>query len=125
MKITINRILRRLLPAFFLLPLTVFGQSLEKQVFSTANAGDYYLAVKPQGPVRGVLVLFNVFQPAEAMPPETKLHNVAYANGLLTVYASLQRSLSADSSTVSRVNAILKDAAAMALPGTSSCAIPN
>jgi len=119
MKIGINSAFRWLVPAFFLLPGTLFAQSIEKQVFNPANAGDYYLAVRPQGPIRGVLVLFNVFQPAEAMPPETRLHNVAYANGLLTVYASLQRSLSADSPTVSRINSILKDVAATFSADTS------
>ncbi len=93
-------------------PFAGSGQSLEKRSFNPANKDDYYLVVRPQGPVKGVVVMLTVFQPAEAMPPETKLHNVAYANGLLTVYASLQRSLSADSATVGRINAILKDVAA-------------
>lgn len=94
-----------------LLPFAASAQSLEKRFFNPADKGDYYLAVRPQGPVKGVVVMLTIFQPAEMLPPETKLHNVAYANGLLTVYASLQRSLLADSSTVSRINSILKDVA--------------
>jgi len=97
--------------ALLWLPALVFGQSLEKRAYNPSNKDDYYLAIRPQGPVKAVVVMLTIFQPAEALPPETKLHNVAYANGLLTVYASLQRTLSADSATVSRINSILKDVA--------------
>ncbi|HYD20598.1 MAG TPA: hypothetical protein VEB40_03910 [Flavipsychrobacter sp.] len=50
----------------------------------------YYLAMEPQlragEPIRGVLVLLSGFsQLAEHTFPETKLPNVAYANGILTV----------------------------------------
>jgi hypothetical protein len=111
MKMLTQQATRWLLFALCLSPFSGSGQSLEKRSFNPANKDDYYLVIRPQGPVKGVVVMLTVFQPAEAIPPETKLHNVAYANGLLTVYASLQRSLSADSATVSRINAILKDVA--------------
>lgn len=109
MKIKITWVLSRIVPAFFLLPFTVCGQVIEKQAFNPANTADYYLAVKPQGSIKGVLVVLNTFRPPETIPPETKLHNVAYANNILTVYASMTHSLVADSIAINRINAILND----------------
>ncbi|MDB5090737.1 MAG: hypothetical protein JWR09_4731 [Mucilaginibacter sp.] len=109
MEITLKPAVNWLTAVLLLLPFWGISQSIEKRSFNPADNAAYYLAVRPQGPIRGILVLFNIYQPAEAIPPETKLHNVAYANNLLTIYASLPHSLAADSSAINQINAILKD----------------
>lgn len=43
------------------------------------------------------------------MLPETRLHNVAYANNLLTIYLSMGKHLSADSSVVGRLNRVMEN----------------
>ncbi|GAA4338835.1 hypothetical protein [Flaviaesturariibacter amylovorans] len=89
------------------------AQNTEKVVFDPADSTDgYYLAVRPRsGTVRGVLALAVSFTAPESVLPETKLHNVASANDLLTVYFSLKQKPYADSVTVQRIDAILRDAA--------------
>jgi hypothetical protein len=109
MKTFLKPVSRRLIPAFLLLPFAVAGQSIEKHTFSQANASDYYLAIRPQGPVKGVLVLFTTFPNPESILPETRLHNVASNNQILTIYASVAPSLAADSVAVKKINTILKD----------------
>ena len=109
---TTRTVIFGLIAFMFLSPFAGFGQSIEKRLFNPADPGDYYLAIRPQGKIRAVLVMLNIYQPAEAIPPETKLHNVAYANGLLTVYASLPHSLAADSPAIGRINAVIKDVVA-------------
>jgi hypothetical protein len=106
---------RRLLAGLvFLLALPAFSQSVEKVIY---NAGDttagHYLAVRPRGEVvEGALVLLTSFSAPEALLPETKLHNVAYANDLLTVVVATPEKLYADGPAVERINAVLQHVAA-------------
>lgn len=87
------------------------SQSIEKIDFdkNDKDAG-YYLAVRPtnQSP-KGVLVLFSSFVPPEAILTETKLHNTAYANGILTIVASLKQKITADAGSIARISTILND----------------
>ena len=46
----------------------------------------------------------------ESLLPETKLHNVAYANDILTLIASSKQKLYADISAINRISVLLKDA---------------
>ena len=49
------------------------------------STNGYYIAIPPaSNTIRGVLVLFCNFRKPESMLPETKLHNVAAGNDLLT-----------------------------------------
>ena len=43
--------------------------------------------------------------------PETKLHNTASANDILTIVASAKQKLYADSAAINRITVILKDVA--------------
>lgn len=92
-----------------LLPLLAFNQNIQKVVFDSQDTtGGYYLAVPPlSNNIKGTLVLCTSFASPESMLPETSLHNVAYANDLLTIFVSLKEKLYADSQTVSRLNVIL------------------
>jgi len=67
------------------------SQNVQKIVFETSDSvAGYYLAVPPSsGSIKGVLVVFCPYRNPESILPETKLHNVAAASELLTVYASL------------------------------------
>ena len=103
---------------FVLLNVTVFFfhfeascQNIEKVSFDTKDTtAGYYLAIRPQSKeIKGVLVLLSSFMQPESLLPETKLHNVAYANDLLTVVAFMKHKLYADSSAVDRINVILQD----------------
>lgn len=110
-----------------ILTLAARGQYMEKVSYDAADANNgYYLVIPPLSTaIRGVLVVFCTFRGPESMLPETRLHNVASAGDLLTIYASLGTRLAADSATVARVNTILQhiatkykaDTAAFALGG--------
>jgi hypothetical protein len=104
-----------LLSVIGFLPLALFGQTIEKHPF---NGSDYYLFVKPQGPVKATLVLLTNF-PAESIPPETKLHGVAYINNVLTVYCSLPGFV-ADSANANRISHLLSSIAADLSADTAS-----
>lgn len=92
--------------------ITTYGQNSEKIIFDTHDTtAGYYVAVPPAGPVRGTLILLCSFRPAENILSETMLHNAAFANGLLTIIASVQNELFADTATVTRINTILRHAA--------------
>jgi len=105
----------------FLLSYTAPCQNLEKVVFDTKDTTDgYYLALRPRSNnIKGVLVLCTSFSTPEWMLPETKLHNVAYANDLLTILVCLKQKLYADTPTVNRLNALLKHVTATYAAGTS------
>src|SRR5580692_7581319 len=94
----------------FLLSLSARGQYMEKVIYDAADSSNaYYLAIPPASPnIRGVLVLFCDFRSPESLLPETRLHNIASAGNLLTVYASLGPSIFADSATLLRMNTILR-----------------
>src|SRR5688572_18436920 len=93
------------------LPFFSYGQNIEKVTFDLKDSTDgYYLAIQPLSRnIKGVLVLLTSFIPPENLLPETKLHNVAYVNDILTVVASTKQKLYADSAVVNRINSILKD----------------
>jgi hypothetical protein len=103
-----------LLPALtFLLVLSAFtarSQSFEKVSFDASDSTNgYYLAFPPaSGSIKGVLVFFCSFRPPESLLPETRLHNVATASNLLTIYASVGNHLLPDPATIDRMNAMLK-----------------
>jgi hypothetical protein len=104
------------LPVFLLLMLALaaHGQFMEKVSYDATDAKNgYYLAIPPVSTaIRGVLVVFCTFRSPESMLPESRLHNVASAGDLLTVYASLGQKLTADSPAVARINTILHHVAA-------------
>src|SRR5579863_6973256 len=107
----------------FLLSLAARGQYMEKVIYDAADSSNaYYLAIPPasQQQIRGVLVLFCDFRSPESLLPETRLHNIASAGDLLTVYASLGPSLLADSATLLRMNAILRHISAKYSADTAS-----
>ena len=95
----------------FLFSPSAFTQTIEKIIFDSKDSTDgYYLAIPPRSKnIKGTLVLFNSFSTPENMLTETKLHNVAYANDLLTVLVSMKQKLYADTSTIERLNTVLKD----------------
>lgn len=88
------------------------AQNIEKIVVdSTADVAGYYLVVKPPtSDIQGVLVLLDGFGGrAEQIFPETKLHNAAYKNGILTVGLAQGNKVGADSVVVAHMNAVFKD----------------
>ncbi len=94
----------------FFIPRQALSQFSEKIIFNNKDsANDYYLAVRPlSGNIQGVQVLLTSFNPPEFVLAESKLANVAYGNDLLTIIASLDQSLCADSSSIDRINQILQ-----------------
>jgi hypothetical protein len=109
----------------FILTKTGFSQNSEKIFFDDKDSvNDYYLAVRPlSGSIKGVQVLFRSFIPPEFVLPETKLHNVASVNDILTVFASLKQTLSADTASIERINTILKHVAQKFSVDTSKFAL--
>ncbi|SHM98249.1 hypothetical protein SAMN05444266_11655 [Chitinophaga jiangningensis] len=88
----------------------LLAQQTDKTYFTpTDTANGYYMAVKPNGPVKGAVVVFGSYAPPESFLPETKLHNVAAANNLLTVYASLQLQFYATPQVTARMDSVLND----------------
>jgi len=94
----------------FLISLAAHGQYMEKITYDAADSSNaYYLAIAPVShQIRGALILFCDFRSPESLLPETRLHNIASAGDLLTVYASLGASMLADSATLLRLNVILQ-----------------
>jgi hypothetical protein len=94
-----------------LFPLFVQAQNFEKINFDPADSTNgYYLAVRPlSGTIKGVVVLFTWYAAPESIPPETKLHNVASVNDLLTIYASAGRSVAPGPAAMDRMNRLFAD----------------
>lgn len=86
------------------------AQNYERAEFDPSILDSYYLAVKPTtDELNGVLVLLPGFgQDAESIFPESKLHNVAYANGILTIAIAGGRKLYADESVIEKLNQALE-----------------
>jgi len=86
------------------------AQYIERVVFDNSDStNNIYLAVPPRShEIKGVVVVVSSFYPLNALVPETKLHNVAYANDLLTVFVSVQEHLYADSATLARINTVMQ-----------------
>jgi hypothetical protein len=95
--------------AFF--PAVVIGQQIEKVIFNAKDsASGYYLAVRPQSQeIKGVVIMVRSFRGPESLLPETKLHNVAFANNILTVMASMNQKVVADTVAVNRLSMIIRD----------------
>ncbi|ELR71965.1 secreted protein [Fulvivirga imtechensis AK7] len=87
-----------------------FGQNYEKVVFNNEPGDGYYLAIAPESTeISGVLVLLPGFgQTAESIFPETKIHNVAYLHGILTIAVAGGRKLYADEEVMTKLNATLE-----------------
>lgn len=89
------------------------GQSLKKiETDKTDIHSGHYLVVEPENPdsIKGVLFLLAGFgQIPENTPPETGLHNVAFANNLLTVFYAAGNKLYADSVTRVKISTVVKD----------------
>jgi len=102
-------ILLLLLVSFF--PCLSIAQNNERISFDPNDStGGYYLAIQPKSKqIKGVIVLLTSFSSPEDLLSETKLHNVACNNDLLTVFVPMKRKLYADSFAVNRINSILKD----------------
>ena len=86
--------------------LSIQGQNYEKMVFDPDIPDGYLLAVMPQsGHIEGVLILMPGFgQRAESIFPESKIHNVAFVNDILTVAIAGGRKLYADESIINKLN---------------------
>jgi hypothetical protein len=98
------------------------GQYMEKVSFDASDSTNgYYLAIPPTSQtIRGVLVFFCTFRSPESLLPETRLHNIASAGDLLTIYASLGRQLLPDTATIGRINTILQHVAGKYAADTAS-----
>jgi hypothetical protein len=111
----------------FIAHITADCQYIEKVTFDNKDStGGYYLAVHPRSEnIKGTLVLLSNFYGLDGIISETKLHNVAYAygNDVLTIFASMKEKLYADTTTVNRINTILKNVVARFSPDTSKFAI--
>jgi hypothetical protein len=87
------------------------AQNAEKIVVNSKDTvSGYYLAVRPPAEVKGVLVLLDGFAGSpESVMVESHLPQVAFANGILTVAASMGEKLYADSVVIGRMNRIMDD----------------
>lgn len=97
--------------ALILSTVRVYCQNYEKIVLDQNEPRTgYYLAIKPVGPIEGVLVLLPGFgEAAEAVLSETKLHNTAYANNILTLVIPFGDKIYTDGPTISNINRALED----------------
>lgn len=94
--------------AFFLIIWfsNLLAQNFEKITFNKEIEEGYYLAVPPESAeLAGVLVLLPGFgQKAESIFPETKIHNVAYVNGILTIAIAGGHKLYADEDVTAKLD---------------------
>ena len=95
----------------FLLVLLLFSfgaysQNIQKIVFDPSDSvAGYYLAIPPSsGTIRGVVAVLCPYRGPESILPETRLHNIAAASDLLTVYTSVGLRLLPDSSAMRRMD---------------------
>jgi hypothetical protein len=90
---------------------TISAQNFEKIVLDKSDElGGYYLAMKPYDSIKGVVVLF----PTRGYSPETvfvgtKIQNLGWANGLLTIAVSAGESFYADSKSIDNLNRTFED----------------
>lgn len=100
------------LPSFlipFLLSTTAICQPVEKVFFNDGDSTtNYYLAIPPtSGSIKATLVLLCPYRRPESILPETMLHNVAAANDMLTVYASVGMHFIPDDSALQHINKLM------------------
>src|SRR3954471_24581547 len=95
----------------FCFPILSLAQNSERISFDlNDNTGGYYLAIQPKSKqIKGTIVLLTSFLAPEDLLAETKLHNVAYNNDILTVFAPMKQKLYADNVSIDRMNAIVND----------------
>ncbi len=107
------KILKFLLLWLLALPAVVRSQSIDKVYFDTRDsAHSFYYAVPPMsGNIQATLVVFTGFYPLKRLLAESRLHNVASGNDILTIYASQGENLVANKECVDRINTILKHVA--------------
>jgi hypothetical protein len=110
---------------FLCLPHASFCQNSERVVFDkTDSTTGYYLAIAPAiKDSKGVIVLLTSFAAPESLLPETKLHNVAYANDLLTIVVPMKQKIYADNSSVDRINTVLNHVLSRFSTDTSAFAL--
>ena len=95
----------------FFFPFLSIAQNPERISFDLNDkTNGYYLAIQPKSKqIKGAVVLLTSFLAPEDLLSETKLHNVAYNNDILTVFAPMKQKLYADSFAVDRISVILRD----------------
>lgn len=121
MKIPIKQFI--FLTVIFWVCKSALGQTIERIVLNENEfySGHYLAVVPPGDSISGVLILLSGFgQVPEDTPPETKLHNVAYANNILTVFAAAGNKLYVDSAAQANLTAVIKDVIARYKVGTGS-----
>ncbi len=117
---------RFLLLATTLVPfLMATGQQVRKFTFNPADSSSgYYLAIPPSSEdIRAVLVVFCAFRGPESILPETKLHNVAAANDMLTIYASVGRRILPDLEEMEQINRVFRHVVAQFKTDTATFAV--
>src|SRR6476469_6928631 len=88
----------------FSFPFLSRAQNCDKISFDLSDStSGYYIAIQPKSKqIKGVVVLLTSFTAPEDLLYETKLHNVASNNDLLTVFAPMKQKLYADNFAVRR-----------------------
>ncbi|RBL90335.1 hypothetical protein [Chitinophaga flava] len=87
------------------------AQQIEKGYFNPKDSGNCYLAIPPlSGKIKGTLVLFAGFTGMQRLLGETKLHNVAFGNDMLTIFAPTYNHLYASPKAIENINTILRHA---------------
>ena len=84
-------------------------QPIEKVFFNDGDStANYYLAMPPtSGSIKATLVLLCPYRNPESILSETMLQNVAAANDMLTVYASVGMHFIPDSSALQHINKLM------------------
>jgi len=87
------------------------AQNFEKVIVDKNDpVTGYYLVVAPKGEIESVLVLFPGFgERPEDVLPETKLHNTAFNNNILTLIVPFGNKIYADVPTITNINRALTD----------------
>jgi pimeloyl-ACP methyl ester carboxylesterase len=96
----------------FLMWSNIIAQNYEKVVVNAKDStSGYYLAVNPaSNTINCVLFLLDGFGGSpESILVESKLPSIAYANGILTVAASMGQKIYADSAVIGKLNLLLQD----------------
>jgi hypothetical protein len=95
--------------AFVFFAVAVKCQSTEKVFFNDGDSTtNYYLAIPPtSGNINATLVLLCPFRNPESILPETMLQNVAAANDMLTVYASIGTHFIPDDNALQHINKLM------------------
>ncbi|MBV8256143.1 MAG: hypothetical protein JO154_26345 [Chitinophaga sp.] len=102
--------IRKLLLLWLLVLPVVVNAQIDKVYFDTRDsAHSFYYAIPPlSGNIQATVVVFTGFYPLKRLLAESRLHNVAAGNDILTIYASQGENLVADPACVDRMNTILK-----------------